>query len=108
MYLLGLMPFGFALSLSAFYIHATNILGYFPRYNQPDPKELDIYICYEPVISLAGNLWICSVPIWLFLIAGYLIISRKNINWTPFVFSLIGQCCAILLFLSGIMEWFAD
>jgi len=38
-YSLGVLPWGFTVSLLAFYFHARAILGQFPSYNQPDPKE---------------------------------------------------------------------
>lgn len=108
LYLLGLIPWGFTISLLAFYLHAKAILGYFPKYSHPDPKELDIYNCYEPCIAFFGNLWICSILIWLILVICFFILNKKKILWLPIILGLIGQCCAIFLLFSRVMEWFAD
>lgn len=107
-YGLGTIPLIFSISLLTFYFHAGLILGRLPRYNQPDPKELGIYFDYLPIISLTGNIWIYSLIFWLLLTVVYLIAKRKQIIWKPIIISALGQVCAISLFLSGVMEWYAD
>ncbi len=107
-YILGLIPLGFIISLLSFYFHAGRILGNLPRYNQPDPKELEIYSEYSPYIDLSGEVWIYSLLMWIISTILYLILKRRQISWTPVIVSTFGQACAIVLFLSGIMEWYAD
>lgn len=107
-YGLGIIPLIFSISLLAFYFHAGLILGQLPRYNQPDPKELEIYFYYEPIINFTGNIWMFSLIFWLLLTVVYTIFKRKQIIWKPIIISALGHFCTILLFLSGVMEWFAD
>lgn len=104
----GLIPFGFVISLMTFYIHASRILGRFPTYNQPDPKELDIYYHYDWIIRSCGNIWVYSIPILIIMFIVYWVIKRKRTNWRLIGLCLTGHLIAIVLFISGIMEWFAD
>jgi len=105
---LGIIPFGFIVSLLAFYFHAARVLGHPPSYNHPDPKSLSIYAAYAPWVDLAANLWFYSFFFWLAAIVFYFIRYRKNISWKPVCFSAFGQFVAILLFLSRIFEWYID
>ncbi|RED48189.1 hypothetical protein [Seonamhaeicola aphaedonensis] len=107
-YVLGIIPIIFSVSLLTFYFHAGLILGRLPRYNQPDPKELEIYFFYEPIINFTGNIWVFSLAFWLLSSVVYIILKRKQIVWKPILISALGQFCAISLFLSGVIEWFAD
>ena len=104
----GLLPFGFIISLMTFYFHASKILGRFPRYNQPDPKELDIYKHYSGFINSSCIIWIFSLLALIIMVTAYLIVKRRTINWRLIGLSLIGHLIAIILFFSVIMEWFID
>jgi hypothetical protein len=106
--LLGIIPFGFIFSLLTFYFHAGYILGRLPIYDKPDPKFLSIYNLYAPWIDITGEVWLISLFIWLFIMVIYLIINRKSTSWKLLLYSSIGYIIAILLFLSGIMEWYSD
>lgn len=105
---LGILPITFAISILAFYIHAGQILGRLPSYNQPDPKQLEIYANYSPFVDWTAEIWLWSFPVWFLMTIVYLIIKRKNNNWTPIIISGIGQILGILIFFSRIMEWYAD
>ncbi|HET6559636.1 MAG TPA: hypothetical protein VFG54_20090 [Prolixibacteraceae bacterium] len=107
-YGLGVIPFGFIISLLTFYFQAGRILGYLPRYNLPDPKELALYSVYSPIIDLTGLIWVYSLALWLIAISVYLIVKKEQINWRSIFISTIGHIAAISLFFSGIMEWYAD
>ena len=104
----ALLPFGFIFSLAIFYIHATAILGYYPKYNSPDPKNLDFYNTYSFLINNTIAFWMVSFTITIPLILTYLIIKRKKSNWKLICFSLGSQTIALLLFFSDILEWFVD
>lgn len=107
-YFLSILPWTFIASLLTFYFKAGQLLGHAPSYNNPDPKELDIYKVYAPYVYVTAEMWLCSLLVWFALVIIYLIIMRKRIEWTPVVMSGIGQTFGILLFLSGINEWFID
>lgn len=104
----GLLPFGSIISLISFYFHASRILGRFPRYNQPDPKELDIYKHYSGILNSSCIIWIFSLLALIIMVMAYLIVKRRGINWRLIGLNSIGHLTAIILFLSKIMEWFAD
>ena len=106
--ILGFLANLFSICLLAFYFHSGAILGYLPSYNQPDPKRISIYSFYSPLISITGNIALFALPISIILILIYVIIEGRSISWRTVVFNLISFSIAILLFLSGIMEWYAD
>lgn len=108
LYGLGIIPFVFFISLLSFYLHAGWILGYLPKYNLPDPKELALYSVYSPIIDLTGLIWIYSLALWFLLITVYLTVKKEQINWRPIIISTIGNIAAISLFFSKIVEWYAD
>jgi hypothetical protein len=106
--ILGVLAYVHAICMLTFYFHVAILLGYLPRYNQPDPQTLSIYSFYEPIISITGNIALFAFPLSIILIFVYLIIERKNISWRAVSFNLIGFSIAVSIFFSGIMEWFAD
>lgn len=103
----GIIPLGFIISLLTFYVHATVVLGYFPSYNKPDPKNLNFYHIYSDLINIFFGIWFFSFPILIILIFFYLILQRKK-KWKLVVFSLTTHLIAIALLSSDIMKWFAD
>ena len=107
-YVFGTIPWFFIVPLMTFYFHARKILGHFPRYNFPDPKELNIYSDYSPFIGWSGGVWFYSFIVWFLLTIIYLAIYRKNIKWVPIIFAFIGNIIALLLVFSGIFEWYMD
>lgn len=104
----GLIPFGFLISLMTFYFHAAKILGRFPSYNLPDPKELDIYTNYSKLIYAFGNVWIYSFLAMLIMIVVFVPFQRRQTNWKLIGIGSLGHILAVILFVSGIMEWYAD
>ena len=106
--ILGILPLGFVIPILLFYFHAGQLLGRLPRYNQPDPKELDIYSDYSPLVDLTGKIWLISFPVWLILTITYLIFRRKHIQWTPIAISGALQLLGIIILLSGIFQWYID
>ena len=107
-YTIGLIPWTFIISLMAFYFHAGQLLGHLPKYDQPDPRKLSIYNDYSPYVDLTGAIWLFSLIAWILLVVTYLVAKRKNIDWTPVLISGIGHLFGILLFMSGVMEWYGD
>ncbi|TGV00732.1 hypothetical protein [Flavivirga rizhaonensis] len=105
---LGIIPYCFILPILTFYFHAGKILGHLPSYNQPDPKTLEIYATYSPVVNLTTLTWFYSFVIWLVISIIYLIIFRKNIYWKPLKLSAVGQLIALGIVFSGILEWYID
>jgi hypothetical protein len=107
-YFLAIIPWPFIVSIMTFYFKAGQVLGHGPSYNNPDPKELDIYKVYSPYVDWTAEVWGCSLLVWFALAITYLIIMRKRIEWTPLIISSTGQIFGILLLFSGIMEWYVD
>lgn len=107
-YGLALISLIFIISLLSFYFHAAYVLGKFPSYGQPDPKELSFYVYYAPIIHLTLNTWLLSFIPWFIYTTVYVIAKRKQISWQPLIISALCHIGAIAIFLSGISEWFAD
>ncbi len=98
----------FTISITSFYIHASSILGHFPTYNNPDPKELDIYEVYQPIISFSAQVWFYSFFLWLILLIIYLFKTKRNFNKKTVITSLVFQSIPFLIFFSKIFEWYMD
>jgi hypothetical protein len=106
--ILGLIPYGFIISLLTFYFHAGIFLGRLPSYNQPDPKELSFYSSYYPFIQTTLEISLLTIFIWTAVSITYLILNRKSVVWRPVIHSSVGQAIAIVLFYSEIMNWYLD
>jgi len=104
----GLLPLLYCVALLSFYFHAAIVLGKFPMYGQPDPKELSFYWVYAPVIIFTGSIWLYSIILGLITTLVNLVINRKKISWKPIILSALCHIGAVALFLSWILEWFAD
>lgn len=108
LYVLGLFALLYVVSLLGFYFNAALILGKFPVYGNPDPKELSFYWVYAPIVILTGSLWLFTIMPWFFSVGIYLVVKRNEIDWKTIILSAICQIGAIALLFSGISEWFAD
>ncbi len=107
-YGLGIIPWIYIIPLLAFYFHAWIELGRFPYYNNPDPKDLEIYHYYGvisfPAIFITGYAFLS----WIFLSIIYFIVKRKQLIWKPWIFSFLSQFLLLLILNSKITEWFLD
>jgi len=108
MYLLGMTSLPWIISMLMFYFKTSRYLGYNPGYNHPDPKELSFYNDYNKIIDVSGGIWILSLMVWVILVIVTLIITRKQIDWKPVLISFAGHALGVLVFISGIMEWYGD
>lgn len=111
-YVVGLIPWGFIVALYAFYFRAWDILGKAPRYNQPDPKELEIYSYYAPYINGLAEIWSWSTLGWIGMIMIYLVmffvLKWKKFSWGPIAFGVVSHICAILLLFTDVFVWYMD
>lgn len=107
-YILAVIQLPFIVSLLTFYFKARQVLGYAPSYSNPDPKELEIYKIFAPLVEWTAGVWICSLTVWFVLTTIYLFIMRKRIEWTPLIISGTVQFFGIILLFSGIVEWYLD
>jgi hypothetical protein len=105
---LGLIPFGFTISLLAFYFHAGKLLGHLPSYDNPDPKDIAVYGFYQPIIITSFNIACYAFCAWLASVIVYLVVNRKQIAWLYLLGSATGPVIAFLLLRSDIFEWFLD
>ena len=84
-------------------------MGWFPHYNNPDPKELDIYSIYNWFIfiffEIAGYLFL----LWLILIIILIIKGNKYLSIKAFMFSLIGYMVLFFIMIyTEIFVWYID
>jgi hypothetical protein len=105
---LGLIPFSFIISLLTLYFHAGQLLGHLPIANSDDPKNSPIYLMYEPLIDVTGNIWIFSFIAWTVVVGLYLALCPEDDSKRLIIFSAIGHVLAIILFCSKINEWYMD
>lgn len=105
---IGILPLGYIIPFLSFYIHATFLLGHFPFHGQSGPEILDIYPVYTQIISIGGNIWLFSFPVWLLLTSLMIIVQKGSSNWRFIFIGLFGQVVALLLFFLQMVEWFAD
>ena len=108
LYVAGILPFGFIISLLTFYFHTRAILGRFPTYNNPDPILLDDYTFYNGIIDPAIRVWLLSFLVWSFIAAGFRLVTGKRFYWKHLLFSSIGHIIALIITFSDIFEWYVD
>jgi hypothetical protein len=108
LYVTGISSLGYICSILTFYFHARSIVGHFPTYGYPDPKELHIYDAYDKFISPAFGIWVICFLSWILLTICYVVISKKNLTTKHILFSAAGHMVAILITLSQIFEWYVD
>lgn len=107
-FLLGLVPFGFIISIMIFYLATYDAVGYTPSYNHPDPNSLSWAEPFQSTVADWGGLWIMSLIAWIVMCIITAFITRKNLLWKPIVITLTGHLIAIWILLGPIGEWFAD
>ena len=107
-YILGFIPLGFIISIFTFYFHVAIILKKLPVYNQPDPKELDIYSNYNPIIYLATKIWFYTIIFWFLAVIIYAIGEKREIKWKSIGLTGLVQLIGILIMFSEIFEWYVD
>ena len=107
-FILGAVPYGFIIPLLTFFFYATFILGRFPFYSSPDPKEIPSYHIFLPIIDFASSIMVGTFLSWFIFSVIYLITSWKNVLWKSIFLSSLGYIICILLFFSSITDWWAD
>lgn len=107
-WILGLIPLGFITSILSFYFHAGHVLGRMPSYNQPDPKELDLYSYYSHYIDWSGLVWIYSFPLWFILLITYLILKKNDSALLSILFGGFLHILGIAICFSDILTWYLD
>ena len=107
-YLFAVSPVLYVVSLFTFYFHSAIQLGFFPSYSQPDPKEIEVYEIYQPIILTFLNIWFVSLLIWIPLVLIYWLNYLKKTIWKPILISAICFLIAFLSIFTGVTEWFAD
>ena len=84
-YLFAVSPVLYVVSLFTFNFHSAIQLGFFPSYSQPDPKEIEVYEIYQPIILTFGNIWLVSLLIWIPLVLIYWLIYLKKNNMETYI-----------------------
>ena len=105
-YILSLPPLAFTVSLLSFYFKAANTLGYYPTYNNPDPKLLSFYEPYAQFIHYSGEITVYSLYPWLFCISLCSYIAGVKLRMV--ITGAVIYLSAFLIFFTEITEWFAD
>jgi len=107
-YFLGIVPWLYNISLTAFYIQASLILKRFPEIDDPDPKSFSIYYTCNKIIGISFDYWIVSFIVWLALCLLFCFQNYNNmINRKRVIICSIGHIYALFLLFS-IMGWYVD
>ena len=107
-YVAAIIPWGFAISIIAFYVHASILLGRFPTYANPDPKDLSIYSFYGYIINLFLVTWFLSFLIWLIAFIVFLA-KNKIVEYKKQLLPVfLGHLVCIAIFISRIFNWYID
>lgn len=104
----ALPPALFCLLLLAFYGHARILLGRFPNYDNPDPKELSAYSFYAPFIYGVLLLSFCSFVSWLIIISQWLYVKKRRIDYFLITAGMACYPAALAEIHSPIGDWFFD
>jgi len=106
--LAAIIPWGFALSVTAFYLHASILLGKFPSFANPDPGELGIYNFYNLLINPFFTAWILTIIIWIIAFIIFLNESSFRKYKRELVLIIIGHGLCFLISFSPILDWYLD
>ena len=98
----------FVVSILTFYFHASKIIDHLPSYNNPDPKQLNIYENYSLIINFTIGLWFFSFIICLILLIFLWVKTRNNANYRLIVSAIVLQCIPIVIISSDIFKWYID
>ena len=103
-----IIPWTLLFSVITFYLHASFVLGRYPTFSNPDPKDLKLYSFYGTIINPLLFVWGWTFFIWLIA----LIIFLQNNSWKDhirkLIFAIVGHILCIILFFSSIMDWYLD
>ena len=114
---LGLVPIIWIIAVITYYLGVALIIGHFPTYNNPDPKNLDnesIKIIGSLVFALFFFTLYCSYAfLGIFIIhLIYTLIKKKEIHIEKIIISASGFLLLIVMILlpglKHILEWLID
>lgn len=105
-YALSLPPLAFTVSSLSFYLKAANTLGYYPTYNNPDPKLLSFYKPYAQLIHCFGDIAIYAFFAWLLCVS--LCSYIAGVKRYMIIIGVALYLSAFAIFFTKIMEWFMD
>jgi hypothetical protein len=101
------IPWIFSLTLILFYFNAAFLLKNFPRFSNPDPKDLSIHLIYSPIIYLAMFCYLPATAIWVISFFNQNTFRLNNFK-LYLIGGILGQLIFIALFCSPIVDWFLD
>ena len=108
LYITGISPFPFVISILAFYFHAENVLGHFPTYDNPDPKLLREYDTYNRIIEPSFSIWFFGLALWLVIVITYMILFKSKLKPLPLIIGVLAHITAIAVIFSEILNWYMD
>lgn len=106
--IIGLFPLSMVILSYVFYFHAVSLLGYYPAYGNPDPKELNIDFYYN---SIGILLFTSFYLFWLFILLMTIFIIKKRNERSQFkvlIFPILAYILGIAYLTSDVFEWIID
>ena len=107
---LGGFPAIFILLFFSFVLRARFYLGYWPKYNKPDPQHLEFSLHWQ-LVAWFGILSLITCVIWIISIIIQKCFFRNTmLNSKIYLISLNWLIMAILIYFDfgGFLEWFID
>jgi len=107
-YGVALAPWIYAISIILFYLHSSALLGRFPTYANPDPKDLFIYNFYGWIINPFLLISFITFFIWPIAFIVYVSTSRLYEWKKPLLLLIAGHIASLFIYFSPIFEWYID
>lgn len=102
-------PYGFVIALLSIYFHFRIVFGYFPVYGDRDqPQQFSFYPYYDSIIEYSFLIELGALPILISFILIKIFLPEKLIKWRTILLGSVGHIIVLLLFFSGIFEWYLD
>ncbi len=104
----GFFPLTFIITIFTFYFHTAAILNHLPIPSLNDPKNLEIYSFYSPIIYFFFFITGYLIPVWILVSIIYLIKHFREPFWRPWVVASLIYLFAIGLIFTDVISWFLD
>jgi hypothetical protein len=108
LYIAGIIPWGLVVSFLLFYLHTSFLLGRFPSYPNPDPKNLNIYNFYSYIINALFLIWAMTFLIWIIALIIFIAHNKLSEYKKPLIIVIAGWIISFLMFFTPIFDWYMD
>jgi len=105
-YVFALFPVLYIVFLFLFYVHSSIALGFFPTFDNPNPKAVRFYEVYEKINYEIVDIGVLFVFIWAPLSVIYLMRYQKRAEWRPIIVCALAYLLGYLTLFTEVVGWF--